>query len=275
MKNEIGIFVSGANGRMGKNIIKLAMEESGLRLAGATESPDSSLQGADAGLNAGTQNASVTISPDFDRPLQKWSSPAVIIDFSSPAVTLNNIERAVEYKVPVVIGTTGFTDEEEAKIKEAAQTIPVVFAPNMSVGMNLVFKLVEEAARVMAEDYDIEILEAHHKYKKDSPSGTARRIAEIVCESSGRSYPGDMVYQRHGNDDVRTKKEVGMQTIRGGDIVGEHTVYFCGEGERVEIKHVAGRRTTFAKGALRAAKWVVGQKPGWYTMRHVLGLNDA
>lgn len=275
MKNEIGIFISGANGRMGQNLIKMTMDDPALRLAGATESPTSPLQGADAGLNAGTQNASVTITPDFDRPLQKWKSPAVIIDFSSPAVTLNNVERAVEYKVPVVIGTTGFTEQEEAKLKEAAQKIPMVCAPNMSVGMNLVFKLVEEAARVMSEDYDIEILEAHHKYKKDSPSGTARRIAELVCEASGRNYPDDMVYQRHGNNDVRTKKEVGMQTIRGGDIVGEHTVYFCGEGERVEIKHVAGRRTTFAKGALRAAKWVVNQKAGWYTMRDVLGLNDA
>jgi len=273
MKQSLGIFVAGANGRMGKNIIRLVIDDQDLRLAGATENPSSPVQGADAGLNAGSQVVSVTIASDLERPLQQYKG--VIIDFSSPETTLNNIQRAVEAKTPIVIGTTGFTEEQRATIKEAAKKTPIVLAPNMSVGMNLLFNLIAQAGKVLKDDYDIEILEAHHHSKKDSPSGTANKIARVLCESTERDFPEDIVYERHSSNEVRTKKEIGMQTIRGGDIVGEHTVFFCGEGERVEVKHVASRRTTFARGALRAAKWIANQKPGLYDMKHVLDLKGS
>lgn len=271
MKEEYAIFVAGANGRMGQNIIRLVVADPQTRLVGASEHPESPVQGADAGLNAGTHNISVTIGPDLERPLKQHRG--VIIDFSSPSVTMVNLERAQQYNTPIVIGTTGFTEEQLQKIKASAKNIPVVLAPNMSVGMNLVFKLVAEAARVLKDNYDIEILEAHHRHKKDAPSGTANRLAQIACEATGRSYPRDINYHRQGLIGERPKSEIGMQVIRGGDIVGEHTVLFCGDGERVEIKHSASRRTTFAFGAIRAAKWLVGKKPGLYGMWDVLGLN--
>lgn len=271
MKETLGIFIAGANGRMGKNIIRLVVDDPVTRLVGASEHPESPVQGADAGLNASTHNISVTIAADLERSLQKHKG--VVIDFSSPETTLKNIERAKQYKTPTVIGTTGFTEEQVKSIHSMGKEIPIVLAPNMSVGMNLVFNLIEEASRVLKDDYDIEVLEAHHKNKKDAPSGTATRIAEIICKTTDRSYPDDINYHREGIIGEREKKEVGMQVIRGGDIVGEHTVYFCGIGERVEIKHVATRRTTFALGAIRAAKWVSGKQPGVYTMRDVLGLN--
>lgn len=271
MKQTLGIFMAGANGRMGKNIIRLAIEDPVTRLVGASEHPDSPVQGADAGLNAGRNMISVTIATDLERALQKHKG--VIIDFSSPATTLTNIKRALQYKTPIVIGTTGFTGEEVQVIESAAKELPIILAPNMSVGMNLVFKLLEDAARVLKDDYDIEVMEAHHKNKKDAPSGTANRIAQILCQNTDRQYPDDLKYHREGITGERDKKEIGMQVIRGGDIVGEHTVFFCGEGERVEIKHIATRRTTFALGAIRAAKWLAKQQPGLYKMRDVLGLN--
>ncbi|MCP5464581.1 MAG: 4-hydroxy-tetrahydrodipicolinate reductase [Deltaproteobacteria bacterium] len=271
MTNKLGILVAGANGRMGKNIIRMVVEDPKTMLVGATDHPESSVQGADAGLNAGTQVASVTISPDLERSLQK-AHGAVIIDFSSPETTVKNVERAKEFKTPLVIGTTGFSEEQREFILNAAESLPIVLTPNMSVGMNLVFEMVEQAARILNDDYDIEVFEAHHRRKKDSPSGTANKLAQIICEATGRDYPEDLCFERNGIVGERTKKEIGMQVLRGGDIVGEHTVFFCGEGERIEIKHVANRRTTFAAGAIRAAKWVATQKPGLYTMKNVLGL---
>lgn len=270
MAVQLGIFVAGANGKMGKNIIKLIMNDPDLMLAGASERPDSPVQGADAGLNAHTQNASVTISPDLDRFFQKQKG--VAIDFSSPETTLRNLERAQKNKIPMVIGTTGFTEAQVAAIHKAGQSIPIVLAPNMSVGMNLVFKLIEDSARILKEEYDIEIFEAHHRNKVDAPSGTANRIAQILCETTGRKYPEDIRTHREGMIGERSKKEIGMQVMRGGDIVGEHVVHFCGDGERIEIKHIASRRTTFALGAIRAAKWIAHRDPGMYSMIDVLGL---
>jgi 4-hydroxy-tetrahydrodipicolinate reductase len=270
MAEPLGVFVAGANGRMGKNIIKLVVADPEARLVGASERSDSEVQGADAGLNAGVHVTSITISSDLERYLQK--SSGVIIDFSNPQTTLKNIERAVASKTPIVIGTTGFTDEERSLIQEYAKSIAIVQDPNMSVGMNLVFKMIDQAARVLNEDYDIEVIEAHHRNKVDSPSGTAVKIAKILCEATGRNVEEDLVYKRHGMG-KRTNKEIGMQTLRGGDIVGEHTVYYCGDGERIEVKHTATRRTTFARGAIRAAKWLVKQEPGLYNMNQVLGLN--
>lgn len=270
MTTQLGIFVAGANGRMGKTIINLIMNDPALKLFGASEHTKSPVQGADAGLNAGAQTASVTITPDLDRVLQK--NKGVIIDFSSPETTLANVARAVKNKAPIVIGTTGFDEAGQRAIHEAAKEIAVVLAPNMSVGMNLAFKLVELAAKVLNNDYDMEIFEAHHKLKKDAPSGTAVKLAQILCEATGRKYPDDISFNRQGITGERKKSEIGMQVLRGGDIVGEHIVYYCGEGERVEIKHVATDRATFAVGSVRAAKWVAKQKPGVYSMQHVLGL---
>lgn len=270
MSVKLGIFVAGANGKMGKNIIKLVMKDSSLALVGASEHHDCPVQGADAGLNAGMQVASVTISTDLERSLQRQKG--VVIDFSSPETTMNNLARAVKYKTPIVIGTTGFSAEQHKEIEVAGKSIPVILAPNMSVGMNLAFKLIESAAKVLNDDYDIEVFEAHHRNKVDAPSGTATRIAQVLCDATGRNYPEDVRMHREGITGARTKKEIGMQVLRGGDIVGEHIVFFCGEGERIEIKHVATRRTTFALGAIKAAKWLAGRDPGMYTMLDVLGL---
>lgn len=270
MKEILGIFVAGANGRMGKNVIRLTMEDPTLKLFGATEHPNSPVQGADAGLNAGSKMASVSIASDFERSLRQHRG--VIIDFSSPETTLANLRRAQEYKASIVIGTTGFTSAQQEEIASSAKNTAIVFTPNMSVGMNLLFSLLSQAAVVLKDDYDIEILEAHHSSKKDAPSGTAKRIAAILCEKTNKNLEGDVVYERKGANALRRKGEIGVQVIRGGDIVGEHTVFFCGEGERVEIKHIASRRTAFARGALRAAKWLAKKGPGLYDMRDVLGL---
>lgn len=271
MREITNIFLAGANGRMGQNIIKLVVDDPETVLVGASDHPESTVQGADAGLNAGTRNLSVTIAPDLERYLQKHKG--VIIDFSSPDTTIRNLEKAMKFKTPIVIGTTGFTEDQNKVIHAAAKELPVVFSPNMSVGMNLVFRLAEMAAQVLKEDYDIEIFEAHHRMKKDAPSGTATRIAEILCEATGRKYPEDIDFARQGMTGEREKSKIGMQVLRGGDIVGEHTVFYCGDGERIEIKHVATRRTAFALGAIRAAKWLSKQRePGLYRMRDVLGL---
>lgn len=271
MKDTLGIFVAGANGRMGKTVIRLVVEDPHTELVGASDNPQSPVQGADAGLNAGMHTLSVTIKPDLERSLQRHKG--VIIDFSLPEGTLTNIERAVQYKTPLVIGTTGFKDEQLAAIKQAGQEIPIVLAPNMSLGMNVVFKLVEGAAQKLKEGYDMEVLEMHHKNKKDAPSGTAERLARILCEATGRKYPDDVVYQRKGLVGERGAGEIGVQSLRGGDVVGEHTVYFCGEGERVEIRHVATQRTAFARGALHAAKWVWKKPPHLYSMSDVLEIS--
>lgn len=268
--NPLNVFVSGANGRMGKQIICLAVEDPGLFLAGATEHPDCPVLGADAGLNAGTKQISVSITGDLKRSLEKRKG--VIIDFSSVESTLENIKRAVDYSVPMVIGTTGFQQEQLDWIRAASQKIPMVFTPNMSVGMNVTFKLVEQAAKVLKDDFDMEIFEIHHRNKVDAPSGTAMKLARLVCQNTDRKFPEALKFHREGKIGARTKEEVGMQVIRGGDVVGEHLVYFCGSGERIEIKHVATSRATFAAGAIRSAKWVSSQKPGLYDMCHVLGM---
>ncbi len=270
MKNQLGIFVSGANGRMGKNIIKMVISDPTLLLVGAEEHPDSPVLGADAGLNAGFQQVSVSISKDFKRALEK--SKGVIIDFSSVENTMENVKRAVEYNTPIVIGTTGFTAEQNAEIVKASKKIAVMFSPNMSVGMNVFFKLVREAARFLSADYDIEVLEAHHSAKIDAPSGTAMKIGKILCEATDRQFPDDLAFGRKGQVGPRKKNEIGMQVIRAGDIVGDHTVLYCGNSERIEIKHMAHRRSTYASGAVLAAKWLKDKPAGLYDMEDVIGI---
>lgn len=272
MSKPVGIIIPGANGRMGRAIINLVAQDAEVQLLAAIENTASSVIGADAGLNAGSSKLSVVIQDQFASALEHEN--AVIIEFTAIEATLEHLQLAAQKQIPMVIGTTGFDEKQVAHIKELARSLPVVLAPNMSIGMNLMFKLIGDAATVLKDDYDIEVFEAHHKHKKDSPSGTANRLAQILCQTTERDYPNDINYHREGVIGARPKREIGMQVIRGGDIVGEHTVYYCGEGERIEIKHVATSRNTFASGALRAAKWLHQQKPGLYDMWDVLGLRQ-
>jgi 4-hydroxy-tetrahydrodipicolinate reductase len=271
MTDVLGIIVAGADGRMGKQIIQLLANDAALKLAGATESQASAALGQDAGTNAGTRALNANITADLASTLKGGKN--VIIDFSHHSSTLANLALAVQNKTPMVIGTTGFDAAETAKIQAAALKIPIMQAPNMSIGVNVMLKLVAEAAKILDQDYDIEILEAHHKLKKDAPSGTALKLAEVICAATGRNFPGDLKTGRNGITGERTKKEIGMQVIRGGDIVGDHTVFYCGEGERLEVRHVATSRATFAGGALHAAKWLSNKPAGLYNMQNVLGLD--
>ncbi|MDK2847179.1 MAG: 4-hydroxy-tetrahydrodipicolinate reductase [Desulfuromonadales bacterium] len=265
----IKVAVNGAAGRMGGRLITAIKETEGLQLTGALEHVESPMLGEDAGTTAGCGALNVPISSDLDAVLQATD---ILIDFTFPEVSLRNLEACARLGKGLVIGSTGFTPEQRARVDELAQTIPVVLAPNMSVGVNACFKLLKEAARILGDDFDVEIVELHHNKKKDSPSGTAVRMGEIVADALGRDYNECAVYHREGMCGARTHEEIGMQTVRGGDIVGEHTVYFIGMGERIEISHRAMSRDMFARGAVRAAAWLAGKAPGLYDMQDILGL---
>ncbi len=265
----LNITVAGATGRMGTRIITLLLDIEGLKLAGALERNGHDALGKDIGEIIGTGSLGVNISDDITAAA---GTSDVIIDFSSPSATIEGLKSISDKAIPVVIGTTGFSKDEIEYIGLYAQNTPVVFAPNMSVGVNLLLKVLADIAKVTADDYDVEIVEAHHRLKKDAPSGTAMKMAQVLADSLGRNLDEDAVYARHGIIGERTQKEIGIQTIRAGDIVGEHTVYFGGLGERIEITHKASSRDTFARGALKAAQWVHKQTPGLYDMQDVLGL---
>ena len=263
------VAVVGAAGRMGKNLIEAVGMTKGLELTAATEHPDSSLIGADAGEVAGVGKLGVTIAADLAAVVNDFD---VVIDFTGLAPTLNHLSICREHGKKIVIGTTGFDDAQKAQIADASKDIGVVFAPNMSVGVNLCFKLLDMAARVMGDDCDIEIIEAHHRYKLDAPSGTAVRMGEVVADALGRDLAKVAVYGREGQTGERERETIGFETIRAGDVVGEHTVWFATEGERVEITHKASSRMTFAKGAARAAAWLESKDAGLFDMQDVLGL---
>jgi len=263
------VAVVGAAGRMGKNLIEAVGMTKGLELTAATEHPDSSLIGADAGEVAGVGKLGVTIAADLAAVVNDFD---VVIDFTGLAPTLNHLSICREQSKKIVIGTTGFDDDQKAQITAASQEIGVVFAPNMSVGVNLCFKLLDMAARVMGDDCDIEIIEAHHRHKLDAPSGTAVRMGEVVADALGRDLSKVAVYGREGQTGERDRETIGFETIRAGDVVGEHTVWFATEGERVEITHKASSRMTFAKGAARAAAWLETKDKGLFDMQDVLGL---
>jgi 4-hydroxy-tetrahydrodipicolinate reductase len=265
----VKIAVCGAAGRMGGRIIAAIHEAEGVALAGALERPGHPMLGMDAGMLAGTGSLGVKISDDLNAVV---GGCEVLIDFTTPKVSLKNLEVCGLQKKAIVIGSTGFTAQERALAKELGRDIPVVLAPNMSVGVNVCFKVLADIAKILGDDFDVEIVEAHHKMKKDAPSGTAVRMGEVVAEALGRDYRTVANCHREGITGERTKEEIGMQTIRGGDIVGEHTVYFIGMGERIELTHRAHTRDMFSRGSVRAAKWVVAQKPGLYDMQDVLGL---
>ncbi|MBD9482467.1 4-hydroxy-tetrahydrodipicolinate reductase [Pseudomonas sp. PDM14] len=264
------IAVMGAAGRMGKILIEAVGQAEGAGLTAAIDRPDSSLIGADAGELAALGRIGVTLSSDLAQVADEFD---VLIDFTHPSVTLKNLEFCRKAGKAMVIGTTGFSAEEKQRLAEVAKEIPIVFAANYSVGVNLCLKLLDTAARVLGDDVDIEIIEAHHRHKVDAPSGTALRMGEVVANALGRDLQKVAVYGREGQTGARERETIGFATVRAGDVVGDHTVLFAADGERVEITHKASSRMTFAKGAVRAALWLDGQDAGLYDMQDVLGLN--
>ena len=265
------IAVIGAAGRMGKTLIEAVGQADGAQLSAAIERPESSLVGADAGELAGLGRLNVTIVGDLRAVLDDFD---VLIDFTHPSSTLVNLELCRAAGKAMVIGTTGFSDEQKQLLADAAQDIPIVFAPNFSVGVNLCLKLLDMAARVMGDEADIEIIEAHHRHKVDAPSGTALRMGEVVADALGRDLAKVAVYGREGQTGARERETIGFATVRAGDVVGDHTVLFATEGERVEITHKASSRMTFAKGAVRSALWLGNRAAGLYDMQDVLSLKD-
>ena len=270
------IGVLGATGKMGGAIIRAITATPGATLAAAVERAGHPALGQDAGVIASGASAGVPITAGT--PANKTD---VWIDFSVPAATLAAVKAAGSMGVAMVVGTTGFSPGDRQELREAARQIPMVFTPNMSVGVNMLLKLVADAARALGPGYDLEIVETHHRAKRDAPSGTALRLAEALAEATGRDLAATARYDRHGEIGARTSEEIGIQTLRGGDVVGDHTVHFLGIGERIEITHRATSRDTFAHGAVRAALWLAGggpsgtgkrREPGMYDMRDVLGL---
>lgn len=267
----IRVGVTGAAGRMGRAIIELLAEADDLAFCAAIEQPGSDFIGADAGETANVGKLDVAITDTLSTELDRLD---VLIDFSHPSSAPENARQCAAAGRRVVIGTTGLSETERGGVISAGEESAIVLAPNMSIGVNLCFKLAEVAARALGDDVDIEIIEAHHKHKIDAPSGTALRMGEIVADTLGRELKECAVYGRSGRDGQRGAKTIGFETIRAGDIVGDHTVMFAGSGERIEIVHRATSRSTFATGALRSARWVMGKGPGVYDMQDVLGLRD-
>jgi 4-hydroxy-tetrahydrodipicolinate reductase len=262
-------IVAGAAGRMGKRIIHAIHSQPDIQLGGAFEHPGHPAVGADAGVQAGLGSLGVRIEPSLEGAA---GSSQVLIDFTAPDATLQNIRWAAERDLPMVIGTTGISGDGLKEVGTLSKTMRCVMAPNMSVGVNVMFKIAGEMARILGGDYDMEILEVHHRLKKDAPSGTAMRLAQILATAVGRDLDRVGVYERRGVIGQRTDEEIGIQTWRAGDITGEHTVMFGGVGERLELIHRAHNRDNFARGAIRAALWVVRQPKGLYDMQDVLGL---
>ena len=262
------IAIAGAGGRMGRMLLEVTLKDSQATLAAAIDQPGASLLGKDAGEVVGSP-CGVMISSDSEAGIAQASC---LIDFTRPEGTLQHLEICRRHGTAIVIGTTGFDARGKQAIAAAAQDIPVVFAPNMSVGVNVVFKLLDVAARIMNEGYDVEIVEAHHRHKIDAPSGTALRMGEVVAQALGRELGECAVYGREGVTGERLPATIGFATVRGGDIVGDHKALFCGLGERVEIGHKASSRMPYALGSLRAAHFLANMKHGLFDMQDVLGL---
>jgi 4-hydroxy-tetrahydrodipicolinate reductase len=263
--------VAGAAGRMGGRIISIIQQTEGVTLTGSFERPDHPAIGRDVGEMLGLGTIDITLAADISDAMK---GADVLIDFTTPESTLQNIRFIADNGQAMVIGTTGITGEDEKKLLSLAQKIRCVRSPNMSVGVNVLFKVVEDLSKIYGRDSDMEVIEAHHRLKKDAPSGTAMHLAKILAESTERNLDTNAVYGRQGFIGIRKDEEIGIQSIRAGDIVGEHTVMFAGTGERIEITHKAHSRDNFAKGAVRAALWVVAQPNGLYDMQDVLGLRE-
>ena len=256
---------------MGRNLVKAAHHNLEANVGAGSERPESSLVGVDVGELCGEGRFDVALVDDLSKAIEEFD---VIVDFTAPVSTLANIELCKRHGKKLIIGTTGFSEEERQVIDAASKEMPIVMAPNYSVGVNLVFKLLEKAAKVMGDYCDVEIVEAHHRHKVDAPSGTAIGMGEAIAGAMGNDLNDVAVWSREGITGERTKDEIGFATIRAGDIIGEHTAMFADIGERVEITHKATDRMTFANGAIKAAVWLNDKPAGFYTMTDVLGLND-
>jgi 4-hydroxy-tetrahydrodipicolinate reductase len=266
--SRLKIAIVGATGRMGRMLIESTLKDRETMLVAAVDQAGVAAQGKDAGELVGMP-CGVAVTSDVESGI---AMADCLIDFTRPEGTLEHLEICRRNKVAIVIGTTGFDDSGKKAIADAAREIPVVFAPNMSVGVNVVFKLLDTASRILSEGYDIEIVEAHHRHKIDAPSGTALRMGEVVAQALGRDLKECAVYGREGVTGERDPSTIGFATVRGGDIVGDHTVMYCGTGERVEISHKAGSRMPYALGSLRAACFLAGKEHGMFDMQDVLGL---
>ena len=258
-----GIIVIGAAGRMGTQIIASLGATQDVKLVGAIEAVGSPALGKETG--------GVRMTDSLDKIM---SQADVVIDFTSPTVTISNLEIVAKYGKSAVVGTTGHSAEQKKSIESLAKKIPIVMASNMSVGVNVMWKVIAEAAKALGPSFDIEVLEMHHHLKKDAPSGTTMTTAEVLAKATGRDLTKDAITHREGIIGERKPNEIGIQTLRGGDIVGDHTVYFAGNGEMLTVTHRATSRDTFAQGAIRAAEWVTGKKPGLYSMADVLDLRS-
>lgn len=267
----IKAVVTGAAGRMGSKIINLISSTEGIKVVGAIEASGHPIIGRDIGQVIGAGREKIVVCDNLNDYIDKAD---VVTDFTHHEASLNYLKIASEKGCAIVIGSTGFNSDELRRIKELSVKTRCVLSPNMSVGVNVMLKVLEYCAGILKDDYDVEIIEAHHNLKKDAPSGTALQMAKVIAEKLGRDSHKSFVYARQGQIGERTKMEIGIQTIRAGDIVGEHTVIFAGVGERLEFIHRAHSRDNFAKGAIRAAQWIVHQKNGLYDMQDVLGLRD-
>lgn len=269
-QSSVRIAIAGASGRMGRELVTAALNDPAIELTGAFDQPGSPALGQDAAAFLGRQSG-VLITDQVEQALQ----PAdVLIDFTRPEGTLAHLAVAQKLGVKTVIGTTGFSDAQKAQIGDFASRNAIVFAPNMSVGVNVTFKLLELAAKALSTGYDIEVIEAHHRHKVDAPSGTALKMGEVLAEALGRDLKTCAVYERYGHTGEREPSTIGFSTIRGGDIVGDHTVLFAGTGERIEISHKSSSRAGYAQGSLRAAQFLHGQRSGLFDMFDVLNLRD-
>jgi 4-hydroxy-tetrahydrodipicolinate reductase len=259
------LAITGAAGRMGQRLVALARQSGEFDVVAAIERPDHEMLSRDAGEVAGVGKIGVPLTADLQ------ATPQVLIDFTAPASMRHWLNVCRGRGIGMVIGTTGLQADDQASIDQAAGDIPVLQAPNMSLGVNLLFKVAAEVAKRLGDDYDIEIVEGHHRFKKDAPSGTAMGLADAILKGTGKSRDA-LVYDRHGDEALRKRGDIGMHALRIGDEVGRHTAYFAALGERLELTHVATNRDTFVHGALRAAKWLAGRKPGRYSIADVLGL---
>ena len=264
----VKVAIIGCSGRMGRNLIRAAVEHETMTLVGGSVRESSSFVNFDLGELAGIGAIGLTTTTSLD----DFVCADVLIDFTSIESSVENLKWCQQHHKPLVIGTTGFNDQQVAIIEQAGADIPLVLAPNTSVGVNLLFKLLEVTAKAIGDYTDIEILEAHHRFKKDAPSGTAVKMGQVIAQTLGRDLNECAVYGREGIMEERDPKTIGFATVRAGDIVGEHTALFADLGERIEITHKASSRMTFALGAMRACSWLVQAKPGFYDMQDVLGL---
>lgn len=269
IQRMLSIIVVGARGRMGTTLIREVMDSEDLTLGAVVDRSGGPGIGQDAGRLIGRPEIGVQVTDEL-----KPRRGSVVVDFSLASATDNNLRQCLEHGVPLVLGTTGLSEDTENLLFEAAERIPIVHAANFSVGVTLLQRLAALAARALGSSWDAEIVEIHHRFKKDSPSGTALRLGAAVAEATGRRFSEAVVTDRSTLNQARAPHEIGVYGMRGGDSIGEHTLMFCGEGERIELIHRARDRAIFARGALRAARWIVGQRPGYYDMNDVLGLGE-